>query len=165
MSLQYGYKLYYCIDYILYSCCLYFEFMLYSFFFQHHICIAPALLNVGDAMLQQHSYKLNIQYWFSVLFLLLMLLYISYNHTFPNLYLYCFCVVEGRWCNVTATQLQIRYSIMNQCCIHVYLWCYKCVIGTPQQKHLEIAYAPLVTKDLISQHVYKTLYWYCFSKW
>jgi hypothetical protein len=31
-------------------------------FFQHHICIAHALLNVGDAMLQQHSYKLDIQY-------------------------------------------------------------------------------------------------------
>jgi hypothetical protein len=36
------------------------------------------------------------------------------------------------------------------------LWCCKCVIGTPQQKHLEIAYAPLVTRDTISQqHVYK----------
>ncbi len=33
MLLQYGYKLYYCIDSILYSCCLYFVFMLYSFFF------------------------------------------------------------------------------------------------------------------------------------
>jgi hypothetical protein len=62
MLLQYGYKLYYCIDSILYSCCLYFEFMLYSFFFQHHICIARALSNVGDAMLQQHSCKLDIQY-------------------------------------------------------------------------------------------------------
>jgi hypothetical protein len=62
MLLQYGYKLYYCIDFILYSCYLYFVFMLYSFFFQHRICIACALLNIGDAMLQQHSYKLNIQY-------------------------------------------------------------------------------------------------------
>jgi hypothetical protein len=62
MLLQYGYKLYYCIDSILYSCSMYFEFMLYSFFFQHHICIARALLNVGDAMLQQHNYKLDIQY-------------------------------------------------------------------------------------------------------
>jgi hypothetical protein len=134
-------------------------------FFQHHICIAHALLNVRDAMLQQHSYKLDIQYWLNVLFLLLMLLYICYTHTFPTLYLYYFCVVEGRWCNVATTQLQIGYSIMNQCCIHVYLRCCKCVIGTLQQKHLEIAYAPLVTKDLISQHVYKTLYWYCFNKW
>jgi hypothetical protein len=33
MLLQYGYKLYYCIDFILYSCCLYFVFMLYSYFF------------------------------------------------------------------------------------------------------------------------------------
>jgi hypothetical protein len=89
-------------------------------FFQHHICIAHALLNVGDVMLQQHSYKLDIQNWLSVLFLLLMLLYICYNHTFPSLYLYCFCVVEGRWCNVSTTQLQIGYSIVNQCCIHVY---------------------------------------------
>jgi hypothetical protein len=31
-------------------------------FFQHRICIASALLNIGDAMLQQHSYKLDIQY-------------------------------------------------------------------------------------------------------
>jgi hypothetical protein len=35
------------------------------------------------------------------------------------------------------------------------LWCCKCVTGTPQQKHLEIAYAPLVTIDMILQHVYK----------
>jgi hypothetical protein len=36
------------------------------------------------------------------------------------------------------------------------LWCCKCVIGTPQQKHLEIIYAPLVARDTISQqHVYK----------
>jgi len=61
----------------------YIIFMLFVFwiyviliFFQHHICIAHALLNVGDAMLQQHSYKLDIQYWLNVLFLLLMLLYI-----------------------------------------------------------------------------------------
>jgi hypothetical protein len=33
MLLQYGYKLYYCINFILYSCCLYFVFMLYSYFF------------------------------------------------------------------------------------------------------------------------------------
>jgi len=31
-------------------------------FFQHRICIACALLNVRDAMLQQHSYKLDVQY-------------------------------------------------------------------------------------------------------
>ncbi len=31
-------------------------------YFQHHICIACALLNIGDAMLQQHNYKLDIQY-------------------------------------------------------------------------------------------------------
>jgi hypothetical protein len=61
MLLQYGYKLYYCIDSMLYSC-LYFEFMLYSIFFQHHICIARALSHIGDAMLQQHNYKLDIQY-------------------------------------------------------------------------------------------------------
>jgi hypothetical protein len=89
-------------------------------FFQHHICIAHALLNIRDVTLQQHNYKLDIQYWLNVLFLLLMLPYICYNHTFPTLYLYCFCVVEGRWCNVVATQLQIGYSIVNQCCIHVY---------------------------------------------
>jgi hypothetical protein len=89
-------------------------------FFQHHICIANVRLNVRDVMLQQHSYKLNIQYWLDVLFLLFMLLYICHNHTFPTLYLYCFCVVEGRWCNVATTQLQIGYSIENQCCIHVY---------------------------------------------
>ncbi len=36
------------------------------------------------------------------------------------------------------------------------LWHCKCVIGTPQQKHLEIAYAPLVARELIlQQHVYK----------
>ncbi len=36
------------------------------------------------------------------------------------------------------------------------LWCYKCVIGSPQQKHLGIACAPLVARDTISQqHVYK----------
>jgi hypothetical protein len=91
--------------------------------------------------------------------------YICYNHIFSTLYFHCIYVVEGRWCNVTTTQLQVGYSIMNQCCIHVYLQCCKYVISTPQQKHLEIAYAPLVTRDLISQHVYKTLYWYCFSKW
>jgi hypothetical protein len=90
-------------------------------FFQHRICIAHAQLNVRDVMLQQHSYKLDIQYWFDVLFLLFMLLYICHNHTFPPLYLYCFCVVEGRWCNVATTQLQIGYSMKtNQCCIHVY---------------------------------------------
>jgi hypothetical protein len=99
------------VVYILSLCC--------THFFQHHICITCALLNVGDAILQQHSYKLDIQYWLNVLFLLFMLLYICYNHTFPTLYLYCLCVVEGRWCNVT-TQLQIGYSIVNQCCIHVY---------------------------------------------
>ena len=37
-------------------------------FFQHRICIACALLNIGDAMLQQHSYKLDIQYWLNVVF-------------------------------------------------------------------------------------------------
>ncbi len=120
MLLQYGYKLYYRIDFILYSCCLYFVFMLYSYFFQHLIRIACALLNIGDAMLQQHSYKLDIQYWLNVVFLLFMLLYLCYNHTFPTLYLYCLCVVEGRWCNVATTQLQIGYSIVNQYCIHVY---------------------------------------------
>jgi hypothetical protein len=31
-------------------------------FFQHHICITHAQLNVKDVMLQQHSYKLDIQY-------------------------------------------------------------------------------------------------------
>jgi hypothetical protein len=31
-------------------------------FFRHHICIAHARLHVRDVMLQQHSYKLNIQY-------------------------------------------------------------------------------------------------------
>jgi hypothetical protein len=36
------------------------------------------------------------------------------------------------------------------------LWCCKCVIGTPQQKHLEIAYSPLVARDMIlQQHAYK----------
>jgi len=35
------------------------------------------------------------------------------------------------------------------------LWCCKCVISTPQQKHLKIAYAPLATRDMILQHVYK----------
>jgi hypothetical protein len=35
------------------------------------------------------------------------------------------------------------------------LWCCKCVIGTPQQKHLEIEYAPLVARNMILQHVYK----------
>jgi hypothetical protein len=105
----------------------YIIFMLFIFwiyvvliFFQHHICIACALLNVGDVMLQQHSYKLDIQYWVNVLFLLLMLLYICYNHIFPTLYLYFLCVVECRWCNFETTQLKIRYSIVNQCCIHVY---------------------------------------------
>jgi hypothetical protein len=49
----------------------------------------------------------DIQYWLNVVFLLFMLLYICYNHTFPTLYLYCLCVVEGRWCNVATTQLQI----------------------------------------------------------
>ncbi len=97
----------------------YIVFML-SIFFQHRICIACALLNIGDAMLQQHSYKLDIQYWLNVVFLLFMLLYLCYNHTFPTLYLYCLCVVEGRWCNVATTQLQIGYSIVNQYCIHVY---------------------------------------------
>jgi len=82
-------------------------------FFQHHICIACALLNVGDATLQKHSYKLDIQYWLNVVFLLLMLLYTCYNHIFPTLYLYCLCIVEGRWCNVVTTQLQIGYSIVN----------------------------------------------------
>jgi hypothetical protein len=48
-------------------------------FFQHHICIACALLNIGDAMLQQHNYKLDIQYWLDVIFLLFMLLF---NHHF-----------------------------------------------------------------------------------
>jgi len=63
-------------------------------FFQRHICIAHVQLNVKDVMLQQHSYKLDIQYWLDVLFLLFMLLYICQNHTFPTLYLYFFCVVE-----------------------------------------------------------------------
>jgi len=36
------------------------------------------------------------------------------------------------------------------------LWCCKCVIGTPQQKHFKIAYAPLVARNMIlQQHVYK----------
>jgi hypothetical protein len=61
MLLQYGYKLYHCIDSILYSCYLYFIFMLY-FFLKHRICIVCALLNVANVMLQQHSYKLDIQY-------------------------------------------------------------------------------------------------------
>jgi hypothetical protein len=61
MLLQYGYKsiivliLYYIhVFCILNLCC--------TFFFQHHIYIAHALLNVGDAMLQEHSIKLDIQY-------------------------------------------------------------------------------------------------------
>jgi hypothetical protein len=123
MLLQYGYKLYYCIDSILYSCCLCFVLCcthLFSTSYLRCMCIACALLNIGDVMLQQHSYKLDIQYWLNVVFLLLMLLYICCNHIFPTLYLYCLCVVEGRWCNVATTQLQIGYSIVNQCCIHVY---------------------------------------------
>jgi hypothetical protein len=105
----------------------YIVFMLSTFciyvvliFFQHRICIACALLNIRDAMLQQHSYKPYIQYWLNVVFFLFMLLYLCYNHTFPTLYLYYLCVVEGRWCNVTTTQLQIGYSTVNQYCIHVY---------------------------------------------
>jgi hypothetical protein len=86
-------------------------------FFQHRICIACALLNIRDAMLQQHSYKLDIQYWLNVVFLLFMLLYLRYNHTFPTLYLYCLCVVV---CNVATTRLQIGYPIVNQYYIHVY---------------------------------------------
>jgi len=99
-------------------------------FFQHHICIAHAQLNVRDVMLQQHSYKRDIQYWLNVLFLLLMLLYICYNHIFPTLYLYCFCVVEGRWCNVTtiANWIFNSESMLYSCL----LWCCKFVIGTPQ---------------------------------
>jgi hypothetical protein len=96
--------------------CIYVVFI----FFQHRICIACALLNIEDAMLQQHNYKLNIQYWLNVVFLLFMLLYLCYNHTFPTLYLYYLCVVEGRWCNVATTQLQIGYSIVSQYYIHVY---------------------------------------------
>jgi hypothetical protein len=97
----------YCIHvvYILYLCIV--------IFFQHRICIACALLNVEDATLQKHSYKLDIQYWLNVVFLLLMLLYTCYNHIFPTLYLYCLCIVEGRWCNVVTTQLQIGYKIVN----------------------------------------------------
>ncbi len=34
--------------------------------FQYHICIAHALLNIGDALLQQHNYKLDIKYWLNV---------------------------------------------------------------------------------------------------
>jgi len=45
---------------------------------------------------------------------------LRYTHTFPTSYLYCLCVVEGRWCNVATTQLQIGYSTVNQYCIHVY---------------------------------------------
>jgi hypothetical protein len=100
------------VVYILYLCCTH----IFSTSYLHCMC----MLTVGDAMLQKHRYKLHIQYWLNVVFLLLMLLYICYNHTFPTLYLYCLCVVEGRWCNVATTQLQIRYSIVNQCCIHVY---------------------------------------------
>jgi hypothetical protein len=37
------------------------------------------------------------------------------------------------------------------------LWCCKCVIGTPQQKHLQIAYAPLVAKDMILQQAFNKL--------
>jgi len=105
--------------YIIFMLSIFWIYVVFSFF-QHHICIACALLNVGDAILQPHSYKLDIQYWLNVLFLLLMLLSICYNHTFPTLYLYCLCVVEGTWCNVATRQLQIGYSIVNQCCIHVY---------------------------------------------
>jgi len=28
--------------------------------------VACALLNIGDVMLQQHSYKLDIQYWLNI---------------------------------------------------------------------------------------------------
>jgi len=56
----------------------YIVFMLFVFciyvvliFFQHHICIACALLNIEDAMLHQHSYKLDIPYWLNVVFLLI----------------------------------------------------------------------------------------------
>jgi hypothetical protein len=104
------------VVYILYLRCTH----SFSTLYLRCMCIACALLNIGDAMLQQHTYKLNIQYWLNVVFLLLMLPYICYNHIFPTLYLYCLCVVEGRWCNVATTELQIRYSIVNQCCIHVY---------------------------------------------
>jgi len=58
-------------------------------FFQHCICITCALLNVGDAMLQQHSYKLDIQYWLNVVFLLLMLLYI---YVIIILSQHCICI-------------------------------------------------------------------------
>jgi hypothetical protein len=42
------------VVYILNLCC--------THVFQDHICIACALLNIGDGMLQQHSYKRDIQY-------------------------------------------------------------------------------------------------------
>jgi hypothetical protein len=46
-------------------------------FFQHCICIAYALLNITYATLQQHNYKLDIQYSLNVVFLLLILLYMT----------------------------------------------------------------------------------------
>ncbi len=47
------------IAFMLSICCIYVVLI----YFQHRICIACALLNIGDVMLQQHSYKLDIQYW------------------------------------------------------------------------------------------------------
>jgi hypothetical protein len=47
--------------------------------------------------------------------------------------------------------------VLIQYCIHVYHDVDKCVIGTPQQKHLQIAYAPLVTKDIILQQPFYKL--------
>jgi hypothetical protein len=100
----------YCIHvvYILVLCCTH----IFSTSYLHCMCIIECKgCNVAT--------KLNIQYWLNVVFLLLMLLYICYSHTFTTLY-YITCVVEGRWCNVATTQLQIGYSIVNRFCIHVY---------------------------------------------
>jgi hypothetical protein len=76
-------------------------------FFQHHICITHALLNVRDVMLQQHSCKLDIQYWLNVLFLLLMLLI----YVIMTLSQHCICVVEGRWCNVDVIIFPYTYEM------------------------------------------------------
>ncbi len=97
MLLQFGYKLYYCIDFILYSCCLYFEFMLYYFFFNIifalHVHCQTYGMQCCNNIVRNQIFNINLMFYSCYLCIIG---YICYNHIFSTLYFHCIYVVEGR---------------------------------------------------------------------
>jgi hypothetical protein len=62
------------------------------------------------------------------------------------------CVVEGRWCNVATTQLQIGYSIVNQYYINVYYDVTSNDLGTRLDKDPIKSYETMFSASYINGH-------------